>query len=268
MRLAALAAALLLLPAAASARPRRKAPRRAKATARKIDAKAAEKKAAAASDGTALPVWAASTAPVTLDLVKSRFAALDAKIVTLKADFRQFVNLDGSDTTQEVAGAVLFQKPDLMRLTHTLPEAQTVVSDGTWLWVYRPSTGQAIKTRLEDWRRREPLAKGLLDFGRSADLLERYAAEISTVSAPGPDGYRTFVVALTPKPGKAGPGGDFRLTLKASTKDFFPAESTLRVGHASIRSEFSAVRLNPVLPPETFHFTPPPGADVFTAPSR
>jgi outer membrane lipoprotein carrier protein len=262
LRLAALAAALLLLPAAAFARPRRKAARRSPAKA------AAGTPAAARSAGTALPVYAASTAPVTLALVKRRFAALDAKIVTLKADFRQFVNLDGSDTTQEVAGTVLFKKPDLMRLTHRLPEAQTVVSDGTWLWVYRPSTGQAIKTRLADWRRREPLAKGLLDFGKSADLLTRYAAEISTVSAPGKDGYRTFTVALTPKPGSAAPGGKFRLTLTASTRDFFPAESSLRVGRASIRSEFSGVRLNPTLPPETFHFTPPPGADVFTAPSR
>ncbi len=221
----------------------------------------------AAAGGSSLPEYAASTAPVTLDEVAARFSAFDARLLTLRADFRQFVRLDGSDSTQQVEGSVLFKKPDLMLLTHRLPEAQTVVSDGTWLWVYRPSTNQAIQTKLDQWRRSEPLAKGLLDFGRSADLLQRYAASISTVSAPGADGYRTFAVRLTPKPAdrKAG-DADFVLTLRASTRDFFPYESELRVGRASIRSTFSNVRLNPDIPDAVFRFTPPADADVFKTP--
>jgi outer membrane lipoprotein carrier protein len=255
---ALLAAALLLAPAAASARGRKAHPRPEPATA-----------APAAAEGTDLPAYAASTAPVTLDLVRDRFAALDKTIVTLKADFRQFVRLDGSDTTQEVAGTVLFKKPDLMRLTHRLPEAQTVVSDGTWLWVDRKSTNQVIKTKLADWRRSQPLAKGLLDFGRTADLLSRYAAAVSTVSAPDADGYRTFSVVLTPKDAaKSKDEPAFTLTLTASTRDFFPAVSDLRVGRAEIRSRFEKVRLNPALPDGDFRFTPPAGADVFTAPSN
>ncbi len=188
---------------------------------------------------------------------------------TLRADFSQFVRLEGSDTVQQVEGEVLFKKPDLMRLEHRLPEKQTVVSDGTWMWVYRPSTNQVIQTRLDAWRKNEPLAKGLLDFGHSADLLKRYAAAVSTVSAPGADGYRTFVVTLTPKPSEHASGdADFTLTLKADTRNFFPYEAALHVGRASIRSAFSNVRLNPELPDESFRFAPPAGADVFTSPSQ
>ena len=228
------------------------------------------KKAAASpvALGSELAVYAASTAPITLDLIFARFSEVDARMKSLKADFRQSVHLDGSDTTQSVEGEVLFQKPDLMRLTQRLPEKQTVVSDGTWLWVYRESTNQVIQTRLEAWRKSEPLAKGLLDFGRSADLLKRYSAVISTVSSPGPDGHRTFAVTLTPRPeDRKGADGDFELTLKASTRDFFPGDAGLRVGHASIRSLFEGVRLNPELPAESFRFSPPPGADIFTTPS-
>jgi outer membrane lipoprotein carrier protein len=216
-----------------------------------------------------LPSYAASTATITLDLIAARFADVDGKISTLGADFSQFVKLEGTDTVQEVEGNVLFKKPDLMRLTHRLPEKQTVVSDGTMLWVYRPSTNQVIQTRLDAWRKSEPLAKGLLDFGRSADLLKRYVAVLSTVSAPGADGYRTFVVTLTPKPSERASGdADFTLTLKASTKNFFPYEASLRVGRASIRSTFANVRLNPELTDDSFRFTPPAGADVFTSPSK
>lgn len=221
-----------------------------------------------ASLGTELVAYAASTAPVTLDLISARFAEVDARMNSLKASFRQFVRMEGSDTVQSVEGDVQFLKPDFMRLTQRLPEPQTVVSDGARLWVYRPSTNQVISTRLEDWRRSEPLAKGLLDFGRSADLLKRYDAVLSTVSAPGADGQRTFTVTLTPRPeARKSSGADFELKLTASTKDFFPGDAVLRVGQVSIHSVFSALRLNPEFPAQAFRFTPPPGADVFTTPS-
>jgi outer membrane lipoprotein carrier protein len=250
-----LLAALLLVPAAAAA-----------AAPKTPAAKVAVSTAALGAD---LPAYAASTAPLTLDVVAARFAELDGKMNTLRADFGQFVRMDGSDTVQQVEGDVLFRKPDLMRLTHKLPEKQTIVSDGTWLWVYRPSTNQVIQTRLDAWRKNEPLAKGLLDFGRSADLLKRYAAVLSTVSAPGADGYRTFVVTLTPKPAeRTSADADFTLTLKASTKDYFPYEASLKVGRASIRSTFTNVKLNPELPDATFRFSPPAGADVFTSPNQ
>lgn len=250
-----LLAALLLAPAAARAKPAAK--------------KAARVAVSSAAAGSELPAYAVSTAALTLDVVAARFAELDGKMNTLRADFSQFVRMEGSGTVQQVEGDVLFKKPDLMRLTHRIPEKQTVVSDGTWLWVYRPSTNQVIQKRLDDWRKSEPLAKGLLDFGRSAELLKRYDAVVSTVSAPGADGYRTFVLSLTPKAAERASGdADFALTLKASTKDYFPYEAALRVGRASIRSTFANVRLNPALPDDSFRFTPPAGADVFASPSQ
>ena len=248
-------AVLLLAPGAALAKPAAK--------------KAAAVAISSAAAGSELPAYTASTAPLTLDVVAARFGELDGKMNTLRAGFAQFVRVEGSDTVQEVEGEVLFKKPDLMRLTHRLPEKQTVVSDGTWLWVYRPSTNQVIQKRLDEWRKSEPLAKGLLDFGRSAELLKRYDAVLSTVSAPGTDGYRSFVVTLTPKASERASGdAEFTLTLKASTKDFFPYEASLRVGRASIRSTFTNVRLNPSLPDDSFRFTPPAGADVFASPTQ
>ena len=111
------------------------------------------------------------------------------------------------------------------------------------------------------------MAQGLLDFGNSADLLTKYATEITTVSAPGKDGHRNFTLKLTPKAAdKKGDDADFVLTLKSSTKDFFPADATLRVGRASIRSLFENVRLNPELPESVFKFTPPADADLFKSP--
>lgn len=215
-----------------------------------------------AAVGSALPLYAPTTAAITVPYVAERFKKFDDSLKALKADVRQFVRLEGSDTVQSVEGTVTFKKPDLLRLVHRAPEPQTVVSDGTWLWVHRRSTNQVIQTRLDAWRKSEPLAQGLLDFGRSADLLSRYDASISSVSAPGADGHRRFEVTLRPKEkGKDAP--DFELTLKASTKDYFPGEAVLRVGRARIRSLFENVRFNPELPAAEFQFSPPQDADVF-----
>lgn len=220
-----------------------------------------------AAAGSPLPSFAPSTATITVALVAEQFKKFDDSLKTLKADVRQFVRLEGSDTVQSVEGTVTFKKPDLLRLVHRLPEPQTVVSDGTWLWVHRHSTKQVIQTRLDAWRRSEPLAQGLLDFGKSADLLSRYDASVSSVSAPGADGHRRFEVTLRPKE-KGKDQADFELTLKASTKDWFPAEASLRVGRARIRSLFENVRYNPELPAAEFQFSPPQDADVFQSHER
>lgn len=251
-----LGAALLLIATSSSAKPSKPA------------AKAAAKVAvSSAAAGTELPAFAPSTAPLTLELISARFAETDAKIDSLKAAFRQSVRMEGSDVVQTVEGDVVFKKPDLLRLTHRIPEPQTVVSDGTYLWVYRNSTNQVIQSRLEAWRKSEPLAQGLLDFGKSADMLARYDTALTTVSAPGADGHRVFTLTLKPKAAdRKGADSDFVLTLKASTRDFFPGDATLKVGRASIRSLFEGVRLNPAIPEETFKFVPPADADLFKSP--
>lgn len=252
-----LAAAVALLLAAASAHAKKP----------KADKPAEKVAVSTAAAGTDLPLFPPTTAPLTLELVARRFKETDQRLTSLKAGFRQFVRLEGSDTVQSVEGEVLFKKPDLLRLTHTVPEPQTVVSDGTWLWVHRKSTNQVIQTKLDAWRKSEPLAQGLLDFGRSADLLERYDAALSTVTAPGADGHRILTLVLTPKASAKKSGEtDFTLTLKASTRDFFPGDATLKVGKASIRSIFEGVRLNPELPDATFKFSPPSDADLFKSP--
>jgi len=235
--------------------------------AKKTGPAAAKVDISSAAAGTALTEYAASTAPITLQLISLRFAETDARITTLKANFRQSVRMEGSDVVQTVEGDIVFKKPDLLRLTHRIPEPQTVVSDGTYLWVYRNSTNQVIQSRLETWRKSEPLAQGLLDFGKSADMLTKYDTSITTVSAPGADGHRSFTLTLKPRAAdKKGADADFTLTLKASTKDYFPGDATLSVGRASIRSLFEGVRLNPDIPGTAFKFTPPADADLFKSP--
>jgi outer membrane lipoprotein carrier protein len=211
------------------------------------------------SDTYSLPLLAPSTVPLSLPLVVERFEALDKELTSLSADFTQFVRWDESGMAQTVEGSFDYKKPGLLRLQHKIPEPQSLVSDGTLLWIYRESTNQVIKTRLEDWKKSEPMAQGLLDFGNYAGLLKSYDAEISTQSAPGPDGHRDVALRLKPKDKKQ----DFVLTLRLNTRDFFPADTELRAGGVSVHSLFTHIKYNPPEPESRFKFTPPPGADVF-----
>lgn len=229
--------------------------------------KAAKDKApeVSASTGTALPVYAPSTAPVTAALVLARVEEVDAQLRSLKADFTQSVRSEQSDTTQSIEGTVWYRKKDQLRLQHRVPEAQLAVSDGRSLWVHRPSVNQVIVTKLSDWRKSEPMAQGLLNFGAYGDLLRRYEVSIDSVSAPDAAGHRQVLVGLTPREKGSEP---FKLTLGLSTRDFFPAEFSLVVGEISSTVRFRDVAFNPDLKDELFRFTPPPGADVFQKPGR
>jgi len=237
-----LAAALLLLASAASAAPKKSA---------------APAKSTAAVEG--LPLLPAPTGPITVDLVARRFEEFDLKVKTLSADFRQVVKWDESGVQQAVEGSLSFHKPDLIHIDHRVPADQTIVADGTWLWVWRKETNQVVQTRLEDWKKSEPVAQGLLDFGNYSQLLKTYDVAVASVSAPGEGGHRTFEVVLKPKDKPS----QFTLTLRMSTADFFPAQTELKVGGVFVRSIFTGIRYNPVLKDALFRFTPPADADFF-----
>jgi outer membrane lipoprotein carrier protein len=209
-----------------------------------------------------LPLLPAPTQPISLPLVLQRFEDLDKNLKSLQADFTQYVAWDASGTKQTVEGAVEFRKPDLLRIEQRVPEPQTVVADGSWLWIYRPSTNQAIKANFADWKKTEPMAQGLLDFGNYARRFQAYDVTLATAAAPAADGHRLVTLTLKPK----AKGEDFALTLKLSTRDYFPAETELRAGGVAIHSFFSNIRYNPALPDARFRFTPPAGADVFENP--
>ncbi|MCX5794414.1 MAG: outer membrane lipoprotein carrier protein LolA [Elusimicrobia bacterium] len=255
--LAALLVMSLALPSAAATKGKR--PR--------SKAGAPEVAVSTPSAGTSLPLYPATTETLTVPLVLERFERFDRDLRALSAAFLQSVRSEDTGQTQMVAGTLAYGKKDRLRIEHRTPEAQTLVCDGSRVWVWRPANGQVIRSKLEEWKRSQPLAQGLLDFGNYADLLKRYDVTLSTVSAPDADGHRNLALDLKPRARAGGPGGDFLLTLRLSTRDFFPIDSELRVGSVSARTVFSEVRFNPELPQTQFQFTPPAGADVLDFPA-
>ena len=200
----------------------------------------------------------AAPAPPTLADIAAHFDALDSSMTSLTCRFVEEMNLGAGAPSQSVSGFVQYKKPDLLRIEYKTPEAQSVVLDGKDLWIWRPSAGQAIETSVADWKKSQPMARQLLDFGHYGRMLQDYDVFIASVSAPDARGFYDVLLDLKPKN-----GGGYTLRLGLSTRDYFPARTWMTVGNVTMESVFSDVRLNPAIEDNAVHFTPPPDADVF-----
>ena len=208
--------------------------------------------AKAAPAGPEVFAWS-STAPLTLERVLAHFELYDTKLESLSAHFTQSLTMTGTGLTSSIEGTVQYLKPERLRIEHIRPEVQTVVTDGTEIWLHRHSLGQVIQSSLADWKEADPALKNLLHFGSYAKMMRNYQVVLDTAGA------RPALV-LTPKEVS---DTSFELRLSLARENLFPDTTELAVGSMRVRTQLDGVVLNPELDENTFHFTPPPGADVF-----
>lgn len=172
-----------------------------------------------------------------------------------QAEFTQTVTtpakVDESPRSKQSSGSFAFQRPGRFSFVYRKPFAQTIVADGTTLWLYDADLNQVTQRAQEQALGATPAA--LL---ASAPDLAALRAEFTLENAPERDGLQW--VLATPK----AEGG----TLKSVQVGFAQGQlAALEIAdsfgqHSRIR--FSGLQLNPSLPASTFRFTPPAGADV------
>ena len=180
-------------------------------------------------------------------------AAWDARLETLKADFTQEINFREAGLKQSVEGSLKYVKPNFLRMEHSKPARQVVVTDKTDIWIYKPADNQAVRTTWDAWRRtQDQNFSGILDFGNYAALAEKNKA---SVTGGGKDGLITVV--LTPRSGSG-----YALTLRLSATDYFPVEAELEVDSTLITTRLRNAEKNGAIAKELFNFSPPKGTEV------
>ena len=196
-------------------------------------------------------VLALLPSPATAQAGPSARAQLDAFAAGLKsvsADFSQrTVNASG-DRGRSASGTLALAAPRLFRWQVEKPYHQQIVADGSRVWVYDPELQQVTVRRQSSAEAHSPLSV-LTDLG----LLD---TEFTVRDAGDHDGEAWL--RLAPRADSAG----FKYALLGFAHDELQAMVFEdRLGdRTTIR--FSHWRRNVVLPPSTFRFTPPPGADV------
>jgi len=172
-----------------------------------------------------------------------------------RADFTQVVTTpakDGQAARQKTSsGSFEFQRPGRFRFVYKKPFEQTIVADGTSLWLYDVDLNQVTQRPQAQALGSTPAA--LL---ASAPDLQALRADFTLESAPAQDGLEW--VQATPKT-KDGQLQNVRVGFRdgqlavLEILDGFGQRSSIR---------FANLQANPQLPAATFQFKPPAGADV------
>jgi outer membrane lipoprotein carrier protein len=151
-------------------------------------------------------------------------------------------------------GKVFFKRPGRMRWEMDDGQRQTIVADGSYLWIFQPSENQVYKARFSEAFQSATPVSFLTGIGRIADDF--------TVTADGEEGALLYL-RLVPRSGEA--IGTLRLGVDRDSYDILSAEVRDPIGNVT-RLQFSDLKRDTGVDDAVFQFSVPPGAEVVEAP--
>jgi outer membrane lipoprotein carrier protein len=179
------------------------------------------------------------------------------RITTLQADFTQTIENPMLGAPEQSRGTLFLEPPNRFAMRFADPEGDRIVADGTWLWLYAPSS-------VPDQVIRQPVPRGGMTtpnlMGQFAERpLERYEARYVAADTIG--GVAVDVVALRPKV----EGMGFRSAEIAVAGDgMFRRIAMVEESGQRRTLVFSGIRTGVSIPASEFRFEPGPGVRVVT----
>ena len=169
---------------------------------------------------------------------------------TAKARFAQTVLDKNNKTLQQSAGTMEFSRPGKFRWEYVKPYEQTIVGDGSRLWIYDKDLNQVTVRKLDRALGASPAAL----LAGSNEIEKSY-----TLKSAGGEGGLDWLEAVPKSQDTAfervrlgfGKGGLEAMELK----DQFGQTTVIK---------FAALERNAKISPESFKFTPPKGAAVIS----
>ncbi|MEY2617714.1 MAG: putative Outer-rane lipoprotein carrier protein precursor [Pseudomonadota bacterium] len=172
-----------------------------------------------------------------------------------RADFTQAVTSPAREgqapRTKQSSGSFEFQRPNRFRFIYRKPFPQTLVADGQTLWLHDPDLNQVTARRQAQALGTTPAA-----LIAAASDLAALRLEFELSAAPDRDGMQW--VQATPRV-RDGALRGMRVGFRGGELAALEIQDSL--GQLSVL-RFGRMEINIALPPETFQFKPPPGADV------
>ena len=176
------------------------------------------------------------------------FLAFNTAARSATARFEQQVFDRTGKVTDRASGTFAFSRPGKFRWTYEKPHKQLLVGDGSKLWIHDPDLNQVTVKRIDAAVSATPAA---LLAGRD-DITKLF-----TLSDAGESDGLLWVEA-TPKAQDTG-FERVRIGMKGKVLAAMVLADSLG-GRTALA--FSDLKANTALPPATFTFTPPKGADV------
>jgi len=173
----------------------------------------------------------------------------------LQADVVQEMEISSFGRKLTSKGKVYFKRPGRMRWDMSDGQRQTIVADGTFIWLYQPSEQQVYKAPFGQAFQSTTPVSFLTGIGRISDDF--------SVAPDGEEGPLLFL-RLVPR---AGEGiGVLRLGVDRKTYDILSAEVRDPMGNLT-RLQFSDLKRDKGVDDDLFVFHIPQGAEVVEAPT-
>lgn len=176
--------------------------------------------------------------------------ALLEQTTTARARFAQMVLDKNLKPLQQVTGTMQFSRPGKFRWEYDKPYEQTIVSDGSRVWLYDKDLNQVTVRRLDRALGSSPAAL----LAGSNEIEKSY----TLTSAGMQDGF-DWLEAVP----KAQDTAFERIRLGFGKTGLEAMELRDQFGQVTV-IKFSTIERNAKLPLEAFRFTPPKGADVIS----
>jgi len=169
-----------------------------------------------------------------------------------KARFAQMVLDKNLKKLQQATGTMQFSRPGRFRWEYDKPYEQTIVGDGSRLWIYDKDLNQVTVRKLDRALGASPAAL----LAGSNEIEKEY-----TITSIGNQEGLDWIEAVP----KARDTAFERIRLGFSGTTLQAMELRDQFGQVTV-IRFADLERNPKLSPDAFKFTPPKGADVISEP--
>lgn len=200
-------------------------------------------------------VGAPPVADLPADEIVRRVQARFDATADFTADVQQELVMISTNRTFKGKGNVAFKRPGRMRWELKDQEEQTIIADGTTLWVFQPEERQVLKSPFSSAFRSSSPISFLTGVGRIDQDF------VATLDGKG-DGQ--VYLLLVPRADE-GEIGRLRLTIETINFDIVGAEVRDPLGNVT-KLTFSNLRRNLGLDDALFRFDVPAGVDIIEAP--
>jgi len=167
-----------------------------------------------------------------------------------KARFAQMVLDKNLKMLQQATGTMQFSRPGKFRWEYNKPYEQTIVGDGSRLWIYDKDLNQVTVRKLDRALGSSPAAL----LAGSNEIEKNY-----TLASVGSQEGLDWLEAVP----KIQDNAFERIRLGFGKAGLEAMELRDRFGQVTV-IKFADLERNPKLSPEAFQFTPPKGADVIS----
>ena len=167
-----------------------------------------------------------------------------------KARFAQMVLDRNMKMLQQATGTMQFSRPGKFRWEYQKPYEQTIVGDGSRLWIYDKDLNQVTVRKLDAALGASPAAI----LAGSNDIEKTYVLTA--------EGAKDGLDWLRAEPRNRDNAFE-RIRLGFSTTGLEAMELKDQFGQTTV-IKFADIERNPKLAPDAFRFAPPKGADVIS----